>query len=204
MPIRHDLNRNEINKLESRPFTAYPTYRIDYREHSQDMRRESFKPDSFWMPPPKIDYRHTSKSTYDSDFKKHNIKPLPLQRSSDTIMPRSAETFSKNTGYIEDFVEHSLPSFFFIPRNEKFSFKTNKRFYKPQDFEIIKSKNYQLASGDEGYSSMELLNNYNRYKSSNGLNHVETADATDLYIRKKLTNNKQNKKKLINSFLQNY
>lgn len=48
--------------------------------------------------------------------------------------------FSKHTGYKQEFVEHTVPSYYFYPRSDKFHFKTNKRYFKPSELRIIKGQ----------------------------------------------------------------
>lgn len=98
----------------------------------------------------------TSDSTYDADFVKFNLKPKDRIKSADTLVAKSCTPFSKKTGYMEEFREHSLPAYYFLPRNEKFHFKTNKRFYKPNDLKILKGLSQPENPNKENFRRISL------------------------------------------------
>lgn len=160
-PLRYDINRPDASGLEARPFTANATYKTDYQKWKVTDKRKPFKADH-WIPA--NDEFKSLDSTYVSDFKKHHVRPNPTVRS-DQLIPRLGVPFSneQDTGYVQEYKEHGLPSFFFVPRKEKFWFKTNKRFYKPQDIQINKLNN-QISQKDlrvkkrRSYTSFERTN----------------------------------------------
>lgn len=138
-PLRYDINRPDGSGLEARPFTANATYKTDYQKWNLTDKRKPYKADQ-WIPA-NDDFK-TLDSTYGNDFKKHSVKPMPTVRT-DLCVPRLGVPFSneQDTGYVQEYKDYGLSKFFFVPRKEKFWFKTNKRFFKPQDIQINKANN---------------------------------------------------------------
>ncbi len=111
----------------------------------------------------------TSYSTYDADYVKFDSKPKQRIKSADAMVLKQNMPFVKKSGYKDEYVEHSLPDYYFMPRSDSFTFKTNKRFYTPNDLGILKGLSQPENPNSDAATRRVSLESRQIYAKQNGV-----------------------------------